>query len=111
MSRLPRLPRLAMPLVLGIAAALPLSAAMASPDAPHQDRPSAERHDDGARSLASARIDAAGAISAVRSAGYDAVRDVEWEHGTWEVKARSAEGRTVKLRVDATTGAVTHHRH
>jgi uncharacterized membrane protein YkoI len=34
------------------------------------------------------------------------VRDLEWDHGRWEVEATDAEGRRVELYVDATTGAV-----
>jgi uncharacterized membrane protein YkoI len=55
-----------------------------------------------------AAVDAAGAASAVRAAGYRPVRSVEWERAGWEVKSMTAEGQRVELRVDAATGAVTH---
>ena len=60
---------------------------------------------------ANAPYGAPAAISAVYNAGYTAVRELEWEHGAWEVKALDANGRRVELRVDATTGAVTPHNH
>ncbi len=106
-----RTPRLALPLLLGLATALPLTAAMASPDDTYEGRHHGEWRGDGDRSLASAKIDAAAAVAAVRSAGYSAVYDLEWEYGYWKVKARDAEGRYVRLRVDATSGDVARRAH
>lgn len=45
--------------------------------------------------------------------GYRDFREIEWEHGRYEVKAQSAQGRPVKVYVDGRSGMVlglrTHH--
>ena len=92
-------------LVLALAA-VPAGIAMAAPDSARDNRPAAA-----AVTPANAPYGAPAAISAVYNAGYAAVRELEWEHGAWEVKALDANGRRVELRVDATTGAVTPHNH
>ena len=89
-------------LALALAVAAPLGAAQAASDDNRTDRRAAE-----AVTPATARVDAAAAIAAVLGAGYTAISELEWERGTWEVKAVDAQGRRVELRVDATTGAVT----
>ena len=90
--------RPAVALTLALAAAMPFAPAQAS------DRDSRRTEEN--RAVADARVDAAAAIAAVRAAGYGPVRDLEWDHGRWEVKATDADGRRVDLYVDATTGAV-----
>lgn len=40
------------------------------------------------------------------AAGYRDIREIEWDHGRYEVKAGNAQGERVKLYVNATTGAV-----
>lgn len=44
------------------------------------------------------------------AAGYRDLRDIEWDHGHYEVKARDAQGARVKLDVDGQTGAVLRSR-
>lgn len=85
-------------------AAVPAGIALAAPDSARDNRPAAV-------TPANAPYGAPAAISAVYNAGYTAVRELEWEHGAWEVKALDANGRRVELRVDATTGAVTPRNH
>ena len=42
----------------------------------------------------------------VEAAGYRDIREIEWDHGRYEVKASNAQGQRVKLYVNAGTGAV-----
>jgi len=42
----------------------------------------------------------------VEAAGYRDIREIEWDHGRYEVKASNAQGQRVKLYVNASTGAV-----
>ena len=42
----------------------------------------------------------------VEAAGYRNIREIEHEHGRYEVKAQNAQGAHVKLYVNATSGAV-----
>ncbi len=42
----------------------------------------------------------------VEAAGYHDVREIEWDSGRYEVKARNAQGERVKLYVNAHSGAV-----
>ena len=44
------------------------------------------------------------------AAGYRDLREIEWDHGHYEVKARDAQGARVKLDVDGQTGAVLRSR-
>lgn len=111
--------RSAASLALALLAALPFVplpfAASAAPEdarpqtAPHTAPQAASSPSDRREhaAVAAAAIDAGAAFAAVRAAGYGAVRDLEWEHGAWEVKAIDAEGRPTKLRVDAGSGAVS----
>lgn len=52
------------------------------------------------------KVDAAQAIQAVAATGYWDVREIEFETGGWEVKARNDDGRRAKFVVDAVTGEV-----
>lgn len=52
------------------------------------------------------KIDAAQAVQAVAVTGYWDIREVEFEKGGWEVKARNDDGRRAKFIVDAMTGEV-----
>lgn len=88
-------------LALALAVAAPLGTALAASDDNRSDRRAAEAVTPG-----TARFDAPAAIAAVLGAGYTAVSELEWERGSWQVKAADAQGRRVELRVDATTGAV-----
>jgi len=42
----------------------------------------------------------------MEAAGYRDIREIEWDHGRYEVKASNAQGQRVKLYVNASTGAV-----
>lgn len=42
----------------------------------------------------------------MEAAGYREMREIEWDDGRYEVKARNAQGERVKLYVNAHTGAV-----
>ncbi|WP_313300072.1 PepSY domain-containing protein [Diaphorobacter sp.] len=44
----------------------------------------------------------------VQAAGYRDVREIEWDDGRYEVKASDAQGKRLKLYVNASTGAVEH---
>lgn len=44
--------------------------------------------------------------SRITAQGFTDVRDVEFEDGLWEARARSAEGDKVKVHLDARTGTV-----
>ncbi len=92
---------LAAPLALTLLAGLPMASALAASDTGREARRTEQT-----RALTEAKVDAVGAITAVRAAGYTAVSEVQWERGHWEVKATDAEGRRATLRVDATSGAV-----
>ncbi len=93
---------LIVPVALAMLAAVPLSIGYARADS-DKDARRAEQH----RVMAAATVDAAGALAAVKSAGYGAIRELEWDDGAWEIKASDAQGQKVKLRVDPTTAAVT----
>lgn len=51
-------------------------------------------------------INAAEAIQAVAVTGYWDIREIEYEDGAWEVKARDDRGKKGKFKVDPVTGAV-----
>ncbi|WP_370681708.1 PepSY domain-containing protein [Comamonas sp. GB3 AK4-5] len=46
----------------------------------------------------------------LEAAGYRDLREIEWDHSHYEVKARDAQGTWVKLDVDGSTGAVLRSR-
>ncbi|NGM20742.1 hypothetical protein G3576_12025 [Roseomonas stagni] len=104
---------LAAPLALALAAAIPM-AAFAQPGehrdrddrraGEHRDREQRRAEDN--RALAAATVDAAGAITAARNAGFRTIREVEWERGVWEVKAINEAGQRTTLYVDAASGNV-----
>ncbi|OGV44379.1 MAG: hypothetical protein A3F46_03780 [Legionellales bacterium RIFCSPHIGHO2_12_FULL_42_9] len=48
-------------------------------------------------------------LQVLQSKGYSSVRKVEFEHGTYEVKAISAQGKKVKLNVNPQTGVITNN--
>lgn len=91
-------------LALALAVTMPLASAVASPDG--RDGRETRRIEEN-RAVAAARVDAAAAIAAVRAAGYGPVREIEWDHGRWEVKTTDAEGRRMTVYVDAASGALT----
>lgn len=103
----------ALPLALAMATAIPV-AAFAQPDhhrdrdgrraADHRDRDQRRAEDN--RALAAATVDAAGAITAARNAGFRTIREVEWERGVWEVKAINEAGERTTLYVDSASGNV-----
>ncbi|KTD40545.1 PepSY domain-containing protein [Legionella parisiensis] len=47
------------------------------------------------------------ALSVAEKAGYTNIREIELEHGQWEVKGRNAQGKKFKIKIDATTGAIS----
>lgn len=51
------------------------------------------------------------ALKLVKKAGYNGVSKIESEHGYYEVKAMSAQGKKTKLKVDMMTGAITQDNH
>lgn len=55
----------------------------------------------GASGLASSEI-----LQRVEQAGFSDVRDLEFDDGLWEVKARDRDGRRVELLVDPVTGEI-----
>lgn len=46
----------------------------------------------------------------MEAAGYREIREIEFDDGRYEVKARNAQGQRVKLKVNAATGAVEQER-
>lgn len=42
----------------------------------------------------------------VQAAGLHAIREIEWDDGRYEVKARNAQGERVKLYVNGSTGEI-----
>lgn len=46
----------------------------------------------------------------MEAAGYREIREIEWDDGRYEVKARNAQGERVKLYVNARSGEVEHSR-
>ena len=46
----------------------------------------------------------------MEAAGYRDMREIEFDNGRYEVKARNARGERVKLYVNASTGAVERER-
>ena len=42
----------------------------------------------------------------LEAAGYRQIREIEWDDGRYEAKATNAQGERVKLKVNASTGAV-----
>lgn len=87
-------------IALGTAAALGLGIAQAqSTDAP-SDAPAATMAPTGAQ------LTIRDAYDRVEAAGYRGIREIEWEHDRYEVKASNAQGERVKLYVSGETGAV-----
>jgi hypothetical protein len=43
-------------------------------------------------------------LAQLKAEGYSEIYEIEREHGKYEVKAKSRDGRTVELYLDATTG-------
>jgi uncharacterized membrane protein YkoI len=95
--------RRSLALALGLIAAIPAGAALASSDQGGRENRSGRE----SRMPANIAINAAAAISAVQAAGYTAITELDWERGAWEVKASDPQGQRARLRVDATTGAVS----
>lgn len=89
-------------LALAVAGLLPAGAALASSDEHHESRGAPD-----GPTPSTAPVTLAAAVSAVEGAGYSGVGKVEWEHGSWQVRARDSQGRLVELRVDAAKGTVT----
>jgi hypothetical protein len=46
----------------------------------------------------------------LEAAGYRQIREIEWDDGRYEVKARNAQGERVKLHVNGRSGEVEHLR-
>lgn len=47
------------------------------------------------------------ALSTAEKAGYTDIREIEFEHGKWEVKGRDAHGKKFKVKIDATSGELS----
>ncbi|ARG98458.1 PepSY domain-containing protein [Legionella micdadei] len=47
------------------------------------------------------------ALSAAEKAGYTDIRKIKYEDGQWEVKGLNAQGKKFKIKIDATTGALS----
>src|SRR5690606_31683409 len=52
------------------------------------------------------RLSGSDILQRVERAGYSDVRDLEFDDGLWEVKARDGDGRPVELLVDPDSGAI-----
>lgn len=83
---------------LAVGSALALGAAYAQTDTPAQAT--------AATSPASPQLSIRDIYDRVEAAGYRDMREIEYEHGRYEVEARNAQGQRVKLEVNATTGAI-----
>lgn len=59
-----------------------------------------------AQAPAAAQLTVRDVYDRMETAGYRDIREIEWDHGRYEVKASNAQGERVKLYVNATTGAV-----
>jgi len=51
-------------------------------------------------------IDAGAAAAAVAAAGYTDIREVEFDDGTWEVRATGSDGRRTSVHVDPADGTI-----
>ena len=89
--------------LIGLAAcsALALGLAQAQSEAPAQPAPPAQATAPGTPPLTIRDI-----YDRVEAAGYLDVREIEWDSGRYEVKARNAQGERVKLYINAYSGAV-----
>lgn len=85
--------------LLAAGAALTWSIAQAQAPAPAQ-APAA------ATAPAAGQLTVRDVYDRMEAAGYRDIREIEWDHGRYEVKASNAQGARVKLYVNATTGAV-----
>lgn len=81
------------------AAAVPLGAAIAQTPAPAQ--PAAV-----APAPATPQLTIRDVYDRVEAAGYRDQREIDFDHGRYEVKAVNAQGQRVKLHVNAATGAI-----
>lgn len=81
------------------AAALTLGIAQAQTQAPAQ-APTA------ATAPAATQLTIRDIYDRLEAAGYRDIRQIEWEHDRYEVKASNTQGQRVKLKVNASTGAV-----
>lgn len=89
--------------VLIAASALAFGAAQAQSEAPAQPA-------DVAAAPAAPALTIRDIYDRMDAAGYRNLRKIEFEHGRYGVKAQDAKGERVKLKVNATTGAVEQER-
>ena len=68
--------------------------------------PSAAQAPAAAIAPAAAQLTIRDVYDRMETAGYRDIREIEWDHGRYEVRASNAQGERVKLYVNATTGAV-----
>lgn len=83
------------------AAAVPLGAAIARTPAPAPAQPAAV-----APAPATPQLTIRDVYDRVEAAGYRDQREIDFDHGRYEVKAVNAQGQRVKLHVNAATGAI-----
>ncbi|ADV02029.1 PepSY domain-containing protein [Alicycliphilus denitrificans] len=86
--------------LVAIAAGTAVTWGIAQAQAPATQAPAA------ATAPAAAQLTVRDVYDRMEAAGYRDIREIEWDHGRYEVKASNAQGERVKLYVNATTGAV-----
>jgi uncharacterized membrane protein YkoI len=97
-----------------IVAALALGALVPAASLASSDHDS--REGDDASKRASRSVEESGLlpveaiVARLSGAGYSDIREVEREHGRYEVKGRNAEGQLVEIKVDARTGEILKQR-
>lgn len=88
-------------IALAAGSALALGLAQAQSDTPAQPAAPAQ-----ATAPATPPLTIRDIYDRVEAAGYRDVREIEWDSGRYEVKARNAQGERVKLYVNAHSGVV-----
>ncbi len=91
-------------IALAAAAALGLGLVQAQPPA------SAHAPATAGMALAGAQLAIRDIDDRMEAAGYRDIREIEWDNGRYEVKARNAQNERVKLYVNARSGEVEHTR-
>lgn len=98
MQRFPHTPRRLL-IALAAGAALVLGIAQAQTPAPAPASATAA-------APAAARLTIRDIYDRMETAGYREIREIEWDDGRYEVKARNAQGERVKLEVNGRSGEV-----
>lgn len=88
-------------IALAAAGAMGLGLAQAQTAAPAAAQPQA-----GPMAPAGAQLTIRDIYDRMEAAGYREIREIEWDDGRYEVKARNAQGERVKLEVNGRSGEV-----